>query len=181
MKSPHMTQASVFDTDRRHLAALLDVSADCDEKLWGDDELGAILQHQLAASIQSDLASLDRKLGRKFDNFTVIQGFPLKSFGDLFAHPEPPVGLLKAVKDFAKACRINPHSPIPHETATVLYFDCLAVALTRCHCRITSLSDTTLAEGLRWTQNQPWLDAASRALTEEALRFLGEQPQDRPA
>jgi hypothetical protein len=179
MKSPHVTRTSVFDTDRRQLSALLGVSADGGERLWNDDELGAILRHQFAASIQADLTRLDRKPTGKVHNVAVSPGLPVKSFGDLLSHPNPPIELLKAAKDFAKFCRLSPHGAIPREIAAVLYFASLAAALVRCRCRITSLSDKTSAEGFRWVQTRPWVDAATRALTEEALHLLDAPSEER--
>ena len=100
------------------------------------------------------------------------QGLTLKSFGDLLAHPHPPVELLKVTKDFAKACRLSPRGALPKEIATVLYFASIAAAMVRCRRRITGLSDADLADGLRWTLARPWLDAPTRSLIEEGLALL---------
>ena len=168
----------VFDTDRKQLATLLDLSPDA-ERLWGDDELGAILRHQLSAPMQVDLINLERGLALKVRNLAEAQGLTLKSFGDLLAHPNPPVELLKITKDFAKACRLSPHSPMPQEIASVLYFTSIAAALVRCHRRITGLSNDALAEGFRWVLNRTWLDAPTRSLIEESLLFLNTQAGER--
>ena len=175
MTAPHKT---AFDTDRRQLATLLDLSPDAD-RLWRDDELGALLRHQMTAPMQVDLINLERGLALKVRNLAEAQGLTLKSFGDLLAHPNPPVELLKITKDFAKACRLSPHSPVPHEIASVLYFACIAAALVRCRRRITGLTNDALTEGFRWVLSQPWLDAPTRALTEESLLFLNTQAGER--
>ncbi len=161
----------VFDTDRKQLATLLDLYPDA-ERLWGDDELGALLRHQLSAPMQVDLINLERGLALKVRNLAEAQGLTLKSFGDLLAHPNPPVELLKITKDFAKACRLSPHSPMPQEIASILYFTSIAAALVRCHRRITGLSNDALMEGFRWVLNLTWLDAPTRILIEESLLFL---------
>ncbi len=168
----------VFDTDRKQLATLLDLSPD-DERLWGDDELGAILRHQLSAPMQVDLINLERGLALKVRNLADSLGLTLKSFGDLLAHPNPPVELLKVTKDFAKACRLSPHGNLPREIASVLYFASIAAALVRCRRRITGLTNDALDEGFRWTLTRPWLDAPTRDLTQEALHLLHTQPGDR--
>jgi len=168
MTAPHKT---AFDTDRRQLATLLDLSPDA-ERLWRDEELGALLRHQMTAPMQVDLINLERGLALKVRNLAEAQGLTLKSFGDLLAHPNPPVELLKITKDFAKACRLSPHSPVPREIASVLYFACIAAALVRCRRRITGLTNDALAEGFRWVLSQPWLDAPTRSLVEESLLFL---------
>ena len=162
---------TVFDTDPRELATLLDLAPDTD-RLWGDGELGAILRHQLTAPLQVDLINLERGLALKVRNLAESQGLVLKSFGDLLAHPNPPVELLKITKDFAKACRLSPHSPLPREIAAVLYFASIAAALVRCRRRITGLGDAALADGLRWMLARPWLDAPLRSLAEDGLRLL---------
>lgn len=172
---------STFDVDHRQLSALFDVSADGGGQLWEDDELGAVLRHQLAVPIRADLRGLDPKLARRFDALAEPPDRAVESFGGLLAHPNPPVEWLKAVKDFAKTCRARPHGPIPHEIATVLYFACLAAALVRGGARITSLADGALVGGFRWVADQPWVDDANRALAEEALRFLGARPGARTA
>lgn len=175
MTAPHKT---AFDTDRRQLATLLDLSPDA-ERLWRDEELGALLRHQMTAPMQVDLINLERGLALKVRNLAEAQGLTLKSFGDLLAHPNPPVELLKITKDFAKACRLSPRSPVPHEIASVLYFASIAAALVRCRRRITGLTNDALAEGFRWVLSRPWLDAPTRALTEESLLFLNTQAGER--
>ncbi len=168
----------VFDTDRKQLATLLDLSPDA-ERLWGDDELAAILRHQLSAPMQVDLVNLGRGLAVKVRSLADSLGLTLKSFGDLLAHPNPPVELLKITKDFAKACRLSPRSPVPREIASVLYFTSIAAALVRCRRRITGLTNEALSEGFRWVLTRTWLDVPTRTLTEEALRLLNTQPGDR--
>ncbi len=152
--------ASLFDLDNHT------------DRLWRDEELGAILRHQMTAPLQVDLINLERGLAVKVRNLAESQGLTLKSFGDLLAHPHPPVELLKVTKDFAKACRLSPRGALPKEIASVLYFASIAAAMVRCRRRITGLSDADLADGLRWTLARPWLDAPTRTLLEEALALL---------
>jgi hypothetical protein len=170
--------SAVFDAGRQQLATLFDLAPD-DEHLWRDDELGAILRHQLTAPLQVDLINLERGLALKVRNLAEAQGLTLKSFGDLLAHPNPPVDLLRITKDFAKACRLSPHSPVPHEVASVLYFASIAAALVRCRRRITGLPNDTLVEGLHWVLARPWLDAPTRSLVEESLQLLQTHPGER--
>ncbi len=171
-------QKSAFDTDRKQLATLLDLSPE-PERLWRDEELGAILRHQLTAPMQVDLVNLERGLAVKVRNLADAQGLTLKSFGDLLAHPNPPVELLQVTKDFAKACRLSNRGALPHEIASVLYFASIAAALVRCRRRITGLPNDALADGLRWVLARPWLDAPTRTLIEESLHLLETSDGDR--
>ena len=172
-------QKTIFDTDQHQLATLFDVSTDGGERLWRDEELGAILRHQLSTPMQVDLINIERGLSLKVRNLAESLDLTLKSFGDLLAHPNPPVELLKVTKDFAKACRLSSHGSMPCEVASVLYFASIAAALVRCRRRITGLSNDALSDGFRWTLARPWLDEPTRALTEEALRLLNIKLGDR--
>lgn len=168
----------IFDADPKHLASLFELSPDSG-RLWRDEELGAILRHQMTAPMQVDLINLERGLALKVRNLADSLGLTLKSFGDLLAHPNPPVELLKITKDFAKACRLSPHSTMPHEIASVLYFTSIAAALVRCRRRITSLKNEALAEGFRWVLSRPWLDDPTRTLIKEGLLLLNTQAGER--
>ena len=160
-----------YDTDCKQLAGLFDL-APGDERLWRDDELGAIMTHQLTAPLQVDLINLERGLAIKVRNLAESQGLTLKSFGDLLAHPHPPVELLKMTKDFAKACRLSPRGPLPREIASVLYFASIAAALVRCRLRITGLGNDDLEDGLRWVLARSWVDAPTRTLIKKSLQLL---------
>jgi len=166
---------SVFDTDRRKLATLFDLSSDGAERLWKDEELGAILRHQLSAPMQVDLISLKRGLALNIRRLAESLGLTLKSFGDLLAHPNPPIELLELTKDFAKACRLNPHGPVLPEVASVLYFASIAASMVNCHRRISRLSNDDLLSGFHWVLTRSWLDAPTRTLMEKAVCLLHDQ------
>jgi hypothetical protein len=144
-----------------------------DERLWAPDELGAILEHQLAAPLECDLSGLDNGLAEWLDEPGEAGDRPLGTFGDLLRHPSPPLRLLELTKEFAKARRSHPRSPLPDEIATVLYFLSIAAAMTRCGTRITRMDDHSLEYGLKWALKQPWLDDSSRGLLEEGLQAIG--------
>ena len=130
------------------------------------------LSKETLLQMQVDLISLER--GQALRTRTLAESLILTftSLGNLLAFPNPPVELLKITKDFAKACRQNPHSPMPQEFASVLYFTSIAAALVRCGCRITGLTSEALAEGFHWVLAQPWLDDSTRTLIEEGLKLL---------
>jgi hypothetical protein len=98
-------------------------------------------------------------------------GEPLRTFGDLFRHPRPPLELLQATKQFAKYSRTHEES-LPGELSTVLYFLAIAAAWTKSGRRITGLDVEPLRIGISWARQQPWLDENSRAILAEAEREL---------
>jgi len=166
----------LFDADHGPLSSLFNM-APVAERLWRDDELGAMLQHQLTAPLRVDLINMHKDAAVGVRTLADAQGLTLKSFGDLLAHPHPPIELLKITKDFAKACRLSPHSSLPREIASVLYFASIAAALVRCQRRITGLTNDALTEGLHWVLARPWVDTPTRALIEACLPLL--KPHDR--
>jgi len=176
-----MKDDDVHNSDPQSLTQMLSLDAG-DEKLWSLEELGAILEHQLSAPLECDLGRLDSGLARrprKVNSAAHPEGTrPLKSFRDLLSHPSPPLRLLELTKQFAKACRNNPHGPLPDEIATVLYFLSIAVAMTRCGQRITKMDDRSLEFSLNWALRQPWLDEATRGILQEGLNALGSSGAD---
>ena len=130
------------------------------------------LSKETLLQMQVDLISLEQGQALKTRTLAEAMSLTFTSLGNLLAFPNPPVELLEITKEFAKTCRQNPHSPMPQEIASVLYFTSIAAALVRCNRRITGLSDEVLAEGFSWTLAQPWLDAPTRSLIEESLPRL---------
>ncbi len=135
-------------------------------------ELGTILEHQLAAPIEPDLSSRDKDLPRKLEAFNATETRPINTFNDLLHHPRPPIELLELTKDFAKACRSHPDSPLPDEIATVLYLGSIVAARTRCDRPISKLGSEGLRHGLDWALSQSWLDQSTRALLEQGRQAV---------
>jgi len=153
------------------LASLVYGEAEADP-VWGEDELEAILRHQLTVPVQLDLSALRAARQEKVRAVLEASGLVLKSFGDVFSHPNPPLEVLQMIKDYAKAARASPVSHLPRDIATVLYYLTIAAARVRCGRRISSLSDELLGEGLKWCLARKWLDDRTRDLLEEARAQL---------
>ena len=161
------------------LAQLMDPSPG-PERLWQPEELAQVLTHQLAVPIQFELGNLDRGTAAKLEVLSESEGLLLKSFADLLFHPQPPVELLRMVKDFAKATSIHPDSPLPREVAQVLYFASISTALVRCRARISELDDRSLRAGLESVLDQPWLDAKTRSLLQDGLSLVAQAEEEPP-
>ena len=153
------------------LSKMMDLGS-ASEQAWRPEELAAIFRHQMSAAVQFDLGALDPGLANRLNNLSSSQGLLLKSFADLFFHPHPPIELLRLTKQFAKAYRNHPDSPLPNEIATLLYFLSIVAALVRCGERITELDDDSLRKGIEWLTSQKWVDEKTQALLREGLEFL---------
>lgn len=141
-------------------------------RVWLPEELDAVFQHQMAAPVSVDLTAIGPESAAPLRLLADAQGLLLKSFRDLFQHPQPPVELLLLVKDFAKMNRDRTGSLLPTELATVLYFLCIAAALVKLSRRITTLSDPELQQGFQWCSSQRWIDAPARSLMEDASKLV---------
>jgi hypothetical protein len=162
MMDPHYNQSAP-----QSLARLLDAETGGGD--WTAEEMAAILRHQLAAPLRADLTATNPRAGKTLD--TVSQaGPPPATFGELFAHPRPPLELLELAKDFGKALRRDAACGVPAGVATVIYYASIVAARLRCGRRISDLDETALRRGVEWALAQPWLDEATRAMFEEARR-----------
>jgi hypothetical protein len=172
-----MSMRDLNTTEPRLLANLMAVD-ERTPQAWGADDLGPILRHQLDAPMEADLRALDAEIGNKLDKWNASVNPPIKTLHDLFAHPRPPVELLRLAKDFVKTLRNDRQNQFPEEVATVLYFASIAVALLRCRQRITNLGDDALQRSFEWASIQPWVDESLRELLREALNSITNDAND---
>jgi hypothetical protein len=173
------SSAAVFKSRAKELSALL-ASGGEHARLWRPEELAAMLRHQMSAPMLVDLGGFDAQTATRLRTLSEAQGLLLKSFSDLFHHPAPPVELLELVKNFAKANLDHPESGLPGEIAAALYYTSIASALVQLDSRISQLPDADLQRGLRWTEQQSWLDEKTKSLLAQALKKLSagqEAPQ----
>ncbi len=163
-----------MSVDSRRLAELLEVDGSRD-RVWREDELAAVYRHQLSAGIRCDLVGFDAKLADQVKLVAASTDLILKSYAELFHHPNPPVELLVLVKDFAKRCRMSSASALPPDIASVLYYQSIACAFVRCGRRITALPDDQLRAGFTWGLKRSWLDGPTGELFRECMERLAEE------
>lgn len=167
-----MKHDDLSQIDPVSLADLMDCRGD-QEEAWSADDLEAILEHQLAADVQFDLERSDEAVGLDVPGMLRSTTEPsIRSFRDLFEHPEPPTELLDLTRRFAKACRSRGDSPLPAEIATILYLASIAVAMIKRNDRLTSLADEALCNGFDWALGQAWLDESTRQLLHRGREAL---------
>ncbi len=97
---------------------------------------------------------------------------PPRTFGELLAHPDPPLEILVLAKNYAKTERGRGAGPALRQIATTLYYACIAAGLRRCREKLTSLTDTEAKQGFEWVLGQPWVDDDTRVLIGNAIRCL---------
>jgi hypothetical protein len=159
------TGNSHFDRDLQKtnpldLAKLLALDAGLS---WSDEDLAAILRHELQIRLQVEL-------GPRVEG--VCASELQQTFGELLTSALPSLPLLRASKEFAKANRSDPQAFLPGEVATVLYYAAIVAARLRWRARISQLSLADLLGGIDWTLARPWLAPSLSPLFAEAKSLL---------
>ncbi len=167
-----MAEREVSRGDESLLARMMDLKTE-GLSHWDARDLEAVFEHQLRAPLESDLAAMRPGMGAWLAELNAGLDPPVRTFGDLFSHAQPPRELLDLVKDFAKKCRSDPEGPLPDDVAAVLYLAAIAAARTRRGERITRLADEGLRHGMGWAVRQTWLDPGTRGLLEEGRTAFG--------
>jgi hypothetical protein len=184
---PSVSQDPIQAGDPTRLAALLGQAGQT--SLWGPDDLGAILAHQLRAPLLFDLQRVSAggdgtAAGPAPDPWAEAAARQIRSFGDLLAHPAPPRALLVMTKAFAKTADAGGGGGappvLPPEVASVLYFAAIAAALVHLGERISALDDRAMAAGMTWVLGRTWLAAELRPLLiqVQTLLSLGRDPSE---
>ena len=166
-------EKTVLDVPIDAMRGFMKQTATPDALSWSKDDLKAIFGHQWSTPLAVDLGGLDEALAGQVSMLASSQGLVLRSFGDLLAHPNPPLPLLELSKEFAKRSLYSPSPSIPHDVARVLYFASIAAALAHCRKRITTLEDEEVITGIKWSLSCEWVTHSARTVLEAGLQALG--------
>lgn len=170
-----------FDSSKiRRLERMLDLDAPAQSDTWLREEYSAILEHQLAASLETELVGIDSQIESKLEAWRRLTKHPLKQFSDLLAHPQPPMELLNTAKRFAKRAKASADGFLPDEVATVLYFVFIAAGMVRGGAQISRMEREKLQRGLMWAAGQDWVAPPIKSVVEEAVMSLGSKKPEGP-
>lgn len=149
--------------DLARLLALRDASGG-----WTHDELRDMLRHQLSTPLRVEFG--DRACAATPD-------LPhAATFGDLFAHPSPPVATLMLAKEFAKTADVRSDAPLPSELAAMIYYVAIAVARVRLGVRITNLPASDELNGLDWAASRDWLTPELAQVVRACIAHIRSSP-----
>ncbi len=102
------------------LRALMDPSRP-DAVPWSSADLRAMLEHQLATPLASELDRLAEISDRSREEVSsIIGGYQGGTFGDLLRNASPSIDAIRLAKDFAKASLVE-DGGLPRDVARVLY------------------------------------------------------------
>jgi hypothetical protein len=167
-----MTSGDPYDSNwgewAEHLDRLLKQTISHELSGWLPEDLVPMYQHQLQAPLREEL--LEYLADAQAVLNEVDDPMP-PTFGVLFEMEQPPLALLRLVKDYAKLLRSQAREmEYPEELATLLYFTTIAVAAVRCNESLSTLSADKLRAGFAWAQKQAYCPPAHLSLFDAALR-----------
>lgn len=147
-----MTAPLSPDDPKRQLASLLRYGRTTASP-WSPRDFKKMLEHQLTLPLADELGvpALPQSPG---------------TFGELIRCANPPVALLRALKDYAR--HSGKASDLPQEVVVVLYTAAIVLARQHHSERISTLSDGEILERVRWVLACEWVDAETRAIVSSA-------------
>jgi len=93
------------------------------------------------------------------------------TFGELFLHAKPPIGLLKLAKDFFKrTAKRHSKDSAEHQVAYVCYLLSVIAARLRHGKQISTLGDSELLPGLDWALQHAWVEKPMRKVLMDARK-----------
>lgn len=172
-----MEDGTAHPRDSSVLARLFRLGEDATE-IWDAQELAKVFRHQMNAPLKVDLPGQALREAESAISGRSRGEGPLRTFGDLLNHPNPPLNLLQLVKGFAKGAGSRQDAPLSRDIAAVLYLATIAAALVRCKEKITRMDNDAMNDRFQWVLRHEWIDPATRQLFEEAAAQTG-HPRDR--
>lgn len=155
------------------LASLFEMVSDADPQ--SPQTLQEALEHLLSLPIENAVSQLPRSLAAKLRKrshslraASRAQPANFDTFGELLAHPHPPLEWLKFAKAFGKEVAISGSTIWPEAVGRVLNYAAYAAALVSWNNRIGTLADTDLERGFRQLAVCEWIGEELRLLFQKA-------------
>jgi len=165
---------AVSDCSSSRLLHLINLNESNSDE-WQPDDMVAMLDHQYRAPLAFDLSAVEtgrREAKARDQSLTQGAAARIKTFEDLFFHPEPPLPLLKLTKEFFKQ-RTQTHKKDSAEWQLAYLFYLLSILVSRMRgANISALSAGELVDAIKWGSSRGWVDEKTKALLVSARQFL---------
>ena len=136
---------------------------------WSSSDLRAMLEHQLATPLTSELDRLaELSQCSREQAISIITSCGCHSFGDLLREDSPFVSALKMLKDYAKASLVN-EEDLPRDVARVLYVIAILRGREAGIADVSSLDDMSIERAVRRCLTYGWLPDDVRELLRNRL------------
>jgi hypothetical protein len=160
---------AVFRSDARQLSKIMNL--DDLPNAWIEQDLPAMLRHQLSTPLDFDLSSVEVKGAEAKAREKTLTGAAkerIKSFVDLLFHPEPPLELLKLSKEFFKKRTQDCKKESPEWKVAYLFY-LISILAAGIHApKISALTQDDLIKGVKWALDQKWMNEITRAVFAKA-------------
>lgn len=143
---------------------------------WTEADRAAMWRHQLATPIAQDIKAADPLSGIVAHRLAGAANPAIITYADLLLHSDPPVDLLRLVKDFGKREAIMPDGCLPQSIARCLYHSSILLARVRCGISISELPDHTLIEAVQSIARSAWIDQMTSSLLLSLASALSVKP-----
>ena len=164
--------ASSFDrSDPNRLADILGLDESAAGS-WSQEDMSQIWQHQLGASIESEIRELGAESVAAMRLWLDHQPQPRLTFEDLLLGPGPSVTPLTTIKQFVRKLLRNRYRDQPREIHEMLYVTSIAAAWVFHRVRITQLDTEHFLRNLRWAIDKEWIDERTRSVLEGCIEAL---------
>lgn len=143
---------------------------------WTEQDLQAMLRHQMDAPLEFDLSSVELVPAKQQTRSRALEDAArarVRTFAELFKHPAPPLALLKLAKDFFKGQAGSSVKRLPEqELAYLFYLLSIVTARVRLQTTISRLNDRDLIKATDWCLARAWIDKKTRQILLVAKREL---------
>ncbi len=152
------------------LTQVMRVGQSWGDEAWSHRDLAEMLEHLLACDLTTELDGPNNVTEQTLRQLAGSCTPPLETLGDVLTTPNPPVELLKIIKEYSKVVSGLPDRTLPKPIATVLYLGSIVAAWVHGGVKITQHSRQDVAGGVSWSLSQPWLEMNLRDLFEQFLQ-----------
>ena len=163
---------AVFQSSTEQLAKIMNLD-EATPDAWSEEDMPAMLRHQLAAPLEFDLSSVEMKGAEAKKRDRTLTGAAkerIKSFEDLLFHREPPLALLRLSKEFFKRRLQECKKDSPEWNVAYLFY-LLSILAARDHAsKISSLMSSELRKGMKWALERRWINEKTRQSVGQAAR-----------
>ena len=156
----------VFRSSAEQLAKIINLD-EATPDAWSEEDLAAMLRHQLEAPLQFDLSSVEmtgRQAKSRDETLTGAAKERIKSFEDLLFHQEPPLELLKLSKEFFKRRLRQCKKDSPEWNVAYLFYLLSILAAGDRIEQISALTPSELRKAIDWALERKGIEDKTKRL-----------------
>jgi len=143
---------------------------------WGTQDLRALISHQMAAPLDFDLGSVKLSQAQQqtaTESLTEANKSNIRTFGELFHAPHPPLELLRLSQKFFKQNFTNSPKDSPEQkVAYLFYLLSIVAARIRTGVNISKLPDEQQLKVIESLMKRSWVEERIRKLLVEGRKRI---------